>query len=157
MNHMDRDSAFWTNFALFVGRFIVVFTLIPNSLRKIATFEQTAAGMGGTPQIINGQPFPPMEPLFYFPFPEFFLGASLSFDMLGAILIILGLMTRPVAAFMSAYCVLALSIYHYQLWDEMTVRAVMRTIPMVGGLILIAGAGAGRWSLDHWLASRRKG
>ena len=90
--------AFATDAALLVGRLLMVLALFPNGLRKIMTFAQTAAGMGGTEQIIGGRPFPDQTPLFYFPAPEIFLGASVVFDLLGTVLIVLGLRTRAVSA-----------------------------------------------------------
>lgn len=153
---MTATKASLVNLAMLVGRFIIVFGLIPNALRKLSMFSQTAAGMGGTPQIINGRPFPGVEPLFYFPFPEFFLAASLTFDMVGAILIIVGFKARPVATFMFLYCLLAMAIYHYNLADPGNVMSLMRSLPMVGGLMFIAAVGAGAWSIDGWLARRRQ-
>lgn len=142
------------SFAMLLGRFIIIFGLIPNGLRKLANFSQTAAGIGGVPQVIDGRAFPNVEPLFYFPFPEFFLGCSVLFDIGGAILIIIGLYTRPVALWMFFYCLLAMSLYHYDLAIEGNMMALMRGLPLVGGLLFIAGAGAGRWSLDSLRARR---
>ena len=31
------------------------------------------------------------------------------------------------------------------------VRAILRNLPLVGGLLLLAGAGGGTWSVDGWL------
>jgi putative oxidoreductase len=140
--------------AMLLGRFIIIFGLIPNGMRKLADFSQTAAGIGGIPQLIDGRPFPAVEPLFYFPFPQFFLGCSVLFDMGGAVLIILGLFTRPVAAWMCFYCLLAMTIFHHDLAVSGNVMSLMRGLPLVGGLLFIAGAGAGAWSLDAWRGRR---
>lgn len=138
------------NLAMLVGRFIIVFGLIPNGMRKLEHFAQTAAAMGGTPQIIDGRPFPGVEPLIMFPFPQFFLAFSVCFDIGGAILIILGLASRQVAVVLFCYCLLAMTIYHHDLANAENVMSLMRGLPLVGGLIYIAGAGAGGWSLDAW-------
>lgn len=143
-------SAMLANAAMLIGRVIVVFGLIPNGLRKLGDFNQLAAGMGGTPQVIGGRPFPGLEPLIYFPFPEAFLAGSMLFDIAGSLLVIIGLRTRAAAGVLAGYCLLAMTIYHYDFSDAENLRSVMRSLPLVGGLILIAGSGAGAWSIDGW-------
>ena len=140
--------AFATDAALLVGRLLMVLALFPNGLRKIMTFAQTAAGMGGTEQIIGGRPFPDQTPLFYFPAPEIFLGASVVFDLLGTVLIVLGLRTRAVSALLAGYVIIAMSIYHSDIRNGLDVVQVLRNLPFVGGLIILAGVGGGFWSLD---------
>lgn len=149
-----RRAAGLANFAMLFGRFLIVFALIPNGMRKLADFSQTAAGMGGVPQMIGGRPFPGVEPLFHFPVPEFFLGCSVLFDIGGAILISIGFFTRPVAAWLCGYCLLAMTIYHHDLANAGNLMSLMRGLPLVGGLLFIAGAGPGGWSIDAWRAGR---
>lgn len=140
--------AFEADAALLVGRLLMVLALFPNGLRKIMTFAQTAAGMGGTPQIIGGRPFPDQTPLIYFPAPEVFLAASVVFDLLGTVLIVLGLRTRVVATFLAGYVIIAMSIFHSDIRHGLDVVQVLRNLPFVGGLIILAGVGGGYWSLD---------
>lgn len=145
-----------TSLAFLLGRLLVVFALLPNGLRKIATFGMTAAMMGGAaPQMIDGRLFPPQPPLIHFPAPELFLGASLTLDIVGALMIIAGWRTRAVAAVLAGYCVLAMTIYHGNIGSSEDVRQILRNLPLVGGLLLLAAAGAGAWSVDGWLARRR--
>lgn len=151
---IQSPRSFDADAALLVGRLLLVLALFPNGLRKIATFAQTAAGMGGTPQIIGGRPFPDQTPLFYFPAPEIFLGASVVFDLLGTVLIVLGLRTRAVAALLTGYVIIAMSIYHSDIRHGMDAVQVLRNLPFVGGLIILTGVGGGYWSLDG-LWSRR--
>lgn len=141
--------------ALLVGRMLMVLALFPNGLRKIATFAQTAAGMGGTPQVIGGRPFPDQTPLVYFPAPEVFLGASVVFDLLGTVLIVMGLRTRAVATLLAGYVIVAMSIYHSDIRHAQDLIQVLRNLPFVGGLLILAGVGGGFWSLDGLSARRR--
>jgi len=153
---IPHPYSFQTNGALFIGRLLVGIPLIPNALRKIETFAQTAAGMGGIPQVINGRPFPDQHPLIVFPQPELFLGLSLTFDMLGAILLIVGLKGRFVGALLAGYVLIALSIFHTDIRGPMDVQALLRNLPMLAALLMISGVGVGTWSLDGLLGRRPK-
>ena len=150
--HTERTSEGSRALAMLAGRVLVVAALIPNGLRKIATFDVTAAMMGGAPpQMIDGRLFPSQVPLFDFPMPGLFLGFSILFDIVGALLILAGWRTRSVAAVMAGYCVVAMTIYHSAIISPDDVRAILRNLPLVGGLLLLAGAGGGAWSVDGWL------
>lgn len=149
-----KAQSLWADLATLAGRFIIVFELIPNGFRKIADFATLAAGMGGKQVFVGGHPFPGNARLF-FPYPSFFLTCSILFDIVGAALIIVGLKSRPVAAWLALYCLLAMTIYHSDFGNAENVKALLRNLPLVGGLLFIAGAGAGGWSLDRWLDRRR--
>ena len=142
---------------MMLGRVIVVLGLIPNGLRKLSSFHQMALGMGGEPQVINGRLFPMAEidPLIDFPFPHFFLACSVAFDILGAVFVIVGFKTRVAAGALFAYCLMAMSIYHYDFGNPENLHSVIRTAPMFGGLLYIAAVGAGGLSLDAWIGARR--
>lgn len=141
--------------ALLVGRILIVLALIPNGIRKLATFGPTARGMGGEPQLMDGRVFPDQTPLFYFPAPELFLGASVLFDLAGALLVILGIRTRAVALLLAGYVFLAMAIYHSDIRHAQDAMHVLRNLPFLAGLIMLAAVGGGRWSLDGALARRR--
>jgi putative oxidoreductase len=76
-------------------------------------------------------------------------------ELVGGTLIVLGLFTRPVAFVLSGFMAAAYFIGHAG-------RAVF---PILNGgelpalfafvFLLLAAAGAGRWSLDEWRATRR--
>lgn len=134
--------------ALLFGRFAAIVSLFPNGMRKIATFEPTAAGMGGTVQNIGGRVFPDQTPLFTFPFPEFFLGASIIFDLLGAFLVLIGWRTRQISALLAGYVVLAMVIFHSDIRGMQDVMQLLRNLPFVGSLVMLAAIGGGYWSVD---------
>ena len=138
-----------TNLAMLLGRFLVVVQLLPNGWRKIQSFESTAAMMGGAPpQMINGRMFSEQTPLFYYPFPELFLSGSIFFDIALSLLIIVGFRTRTAAGILAAYVCLAMLTYHSDIRNAQDVMAVMRNLPFLGALLILAVTGAGGWSLD---------
>ena len=154
---MLQKLEFTENLALLVGRIMIIMGLLPSGIRKVITFDMTAAMMGGAPSIlIEGKLFPGQAPLFYFPFPEVFLGFSACLDIGGSLLLIFGLKTRSVAAFLAGYCILAITIYHGNIGGPEDIRAILRNLPLVGGLLLLASTGAGQWSIDGWLRNRRR-
>lgn len=136
------------NAALLLGRVLIVLALFPNGMRKISTFAQTAAGMGGEQQLIAGRPFPDQAPLIHFPVPELFLGVSVALDLIGALLIVLGWRTRAVGLALACYVALAMAIFHSDIRHAQDVMHVLRNLPFLGGLLMLAAAGGGHWSLD---------
>ncbi|MGZ8310458.1 MAG: DoxX family protein [Allosphingosinicella sp.] len=143
--------------ALLVARWLIVVALLPNGVRKIMTFGPTAAGMGGEPQMIDGRPFPDQIPLIHFPAPELFLAVSLALDLLGALLIVFGWRTRTVAAVLAGYVALAMTIFHSDIRHAQDVMHILRNLPFLGGLIMLAAVGGGHWSADGLLARRQSG
>lgn len=135
---------------MLIARIVIVIGLIPNGLRKISSFEQTAMIMAGEQRM-----HPEIVPLFNFPLPHLFLVGSITFDILGAVLVIIGLKARVAAGVLTAYCLLAMTIYHWDMSNPQNLHSMIRTIPMFGGLLYIAAVGAGGWSLDAWLKQRR--
>ncbi len=154
LHPLTTPNSLPANAALLLGRIFIVLALFPNGLRKIATFDQTAAGMGGVQQMIDGRLFPDQTPLFHFPFPEFFLGASILLDLLGAALIVLGFRVRFVSAIVAAYVLAAMVIYHSDIRGAQDIFHLLRNLPFLGGLLVLAAAGGGFWSLDRYFQPR---
>jgi putative oxidoreductase len=144
----------FVNAALAIGRLIVAVPLLPNGLRKLQDFSLVAAAMGGVPQVINGRPFPDQTPLFAFPAPELFLGVSVAFDLVGALLLMVGLRTRAVALALAGYVLVAMAIFHSEIRGPADVQAILRNIPLLAALLMLAGVGAGYWSIDGRWARR---
>jgi putative oxidoreductase len=144
-----------TNAALLVGRLLIALPLIPNGFRKLGDFAQVAAAMGGVPQVINGRPFPDQQPLFHFPMPEAFLAASVAFDLLGGLLLLLGWRARGVALLLAGYVAFAMLVFHSDIRGPADVQAILRNLPLFAGLLLLAGTGGGAYGVDGWLARSR--
>jgi uncharacterized membrane protein YphA (DoxX/SURF4 family) len=151
-SRLPTPAAFPVDAALLFGRFAAVIALLPNGARKIATFEATARGMGGEVQMIDGRVFPDQTPLFYFPVPELFLAASTTFDLLGAALVLIGWRTRQVALALALYVLLAMTIYHSDIRHMQDAMQILRNLPFLGALVMLAAVGGGHWSIDGLLA-----
>ena len=149
-----RDSL-QTNAALLLGRILAVVALLPNGLRKIASFDQTAAGMGGVQQVIDGRPFPAQTPLIVFPAPEVFLAASIAFDLIGALLIIIGWRVRAVGTLLAGYVVIGMSIFAAGIRGPEDGHHLIRNLAFVAALLMLSAVGGGSWSIDGVLAKRR--
>lgn len=88
------------------------------------------------------------------------LGAALAIELGGSLCLIAGFQTSAAAAVMFVYLAIV-SLRLHDFWN-MTGNAAggnmtqfFKNLGMMGGLLMIAVYGAGRWSLDHWYANRR--
>lgn len=82
------------------------------------------------------------------------------FELATGVLLVTGLLARPVAIVLALFTLAATYLGHYgQGGDAFAVfmhnQALIKDIAVAGGLMLLALLGAGRVSVDHWLASRR--
>jgi putative oxidoreductase len=89
------------------------------------------------------------------PLPEVAYGLSVATELGGGLLILFGLLTRPVAALMAVFCVLTGVIFHYIPADQNMMIHFMKNIAMAGGFLQLVAWGAGAWSLDALLSARR--
>lgn len=73
----------------------------------------------------------------------------------GGLLLLFGLLTRPVAVVLALYCVATALIAHTAWASAANQINFMKNMAMAGGYLAIAGLGAGEISLDAML--RRRG
>lgn len=81
------------------------------------------------------------------------------FELATGVLLVVGLLTRPVAVVLALFTLAATWLGHYGQGDDafavfMHKQALIKDIAVAGGLILLALLGAGRISVDRWLESR---
>ncbi len=75
------------------------------------------------------------------------------FELVGGALLVLGLLTRPAAALLAAFALVAGFLGHYGQGETAQLaflhqQMLFKDIAVAGGLILLAMHGAGAWSLD---------
>ena len=92
------------------------------------------------------------------PAPPFLAWATCLFEIAAGALIVIGFQTRPAALLLAAFSVAAGFIGHYGHGGEdpvlafMHSQALMKDVAVAGGLLALAAAGPGKWSVD---AARR--
>jgi putative oxidoreductase len=82
--------------------------------------------------------------------PLFLIGA-VAVELLGGAALLAGLRTRWVAALLAAYVLLATSLYHTDFSQAFQGDLFSKDVAIAGGLLLVAGCGSGRISLDALL------
>jgi putative oxidoreductase len=120
-----------------VGRLLIVALFLPAGLGKIAGFEGTLgyfASLG-------------------IPAPVFALVVTILIEVLGSFALLVGFQTRIVAVIMAIFT-LAAAVTGHAYWaapaDAVFIAQLLffKNIAVMGGLLVLASAGAGRFSID---------
>ena len=82
------------------------------------------------------------------PFPQLALAGAIGIEVVGGLLLVAGLYTRPVALALAAFSVVTGLIFHSAIADQNQMIHLMKNLAMAGGLLQIAAFGAGSLSLD---------
>jgi len=82
------------------------------------------------------------------PFPELALAGAIGIEVVGGLLLIAGLYTRPVALALAAFSIVTGLVFHSAITDQNQMIHLMKNLAMAGGLLQIAAFGAGSLSLD---------
>jgi putative oxidoreductase len=89
-----------------------------------------------------------------FPAPVLVARATCLFEIVAGVLVVIGLQTRAAALLLAAFCIAAAFIGHLGQGGEdpalafMHTQALMKDLAIAGGLLALAIAGAGAWSVD---------
>jgi len=118
--------------AKLIGRLLLVAIFIQAGYGKIGGFEGTARYMAsmGVPGML--------------------LPAVIAVELLGGLLIAVGYQTRLVALGLAIFTVLAGYLFHFQPADRGQMIHFMKNLSIVGGFLVLAGSGAGAYSIDGW-------
>jgi putative oxidoreductase len=136
----DRDTAYLAahqSVVLLIGRLAIAYIFLPSGIHKLMGLEHFAASLSA-----DGLPYA---------YPVAVLAALVEAG--GALFIVLGWLTRPVAILMAAFTMVAAFTAH-RYWQADADHAMMQTIQfnkniaIAGGYLILAVAGAGAWSLD---------
>jgi putative oxidoreductase len=79
----------------------------------------------------------------------FWLTVGIFLELAGAVMVLLGVYARVGAVMLMLFMVPVTFIFHLDFADRMQMIAFMKNWSMIGGLVLMAYYGAGRWSLDR--------
>lgn len=80
--------------------------------------------------------------------PGALLPAVVALELGGGLMLAVGWQTRMAAAALAVFCVLAAALFHANLSDRNQLLYFEKDFALAGGLIVLAIAGAGRWSVD---------
>lgn len=73
----------------------------------------------------------------------------------GGLAVLFGFLTRWAALGLSLFCLLSAFLFHYVPDDQAQMINFMKNITIAGGFLILACAGAGKFSVDH-MFSRNK-
>jgi putative oxidoreductase len=85
--------------------------------------------------------------------PGFLLWPSALLQFAGGVLIVLGLLTRSLAAALALFCLLTALIFHRNFADVMETIQFGKDLGLAGGFLFLAANGGGAWSLDARLGT----
>src|SRR5262245_31215754 len=85
----------------------------------------------------------------HFGVPSLLLPAVIALELGGGLLIAIGWQTRIAAVALAVFCVAAAMLFHANLADRNQLLHFEKDLALAGGLLVLAVAGAGRWSIER--------
>jgi putative oxidoreductase len=82
------------------------------------------------------------------PFPALGLAGAIGVELVGGLLLALGLYTRATALALAAFSVVTAVLFHGAIGDQNQLIHLLKNLAMAGGLLQVAAFGAGSLSLD---------
>jgi len=83
------------------------------------------------------------------PLPQVALLVAVLVEIVGSVLLVLGLRLRPAAAALAVFTVAAAISFHGQLSDQNQFIHFMKNLALAGGLLQVVAFGGGRYALDR--------
>lgn len=81
--------------------------------------------------------------------PGALLPLVIGFEILAGVALILGWQTRIAATLLAGFTALTAATFHNNLADQMQFLLFVKNFAITGGLLVLAGLGAGRFALDY--------
>ena len=125
---------------MLIGRILLVLIFLWSGIEKIKD-------LGGTAQYMAK---------YGMPYPDFFLVGAIFFELVGCATVILGYFTRFGALLLLIFLIPTTLIFHSNFADRMQMIMFMKNVSMFGGCLILLASGAGRFSLDSLLRSKKK-
>lgn len=86
------------------------------------------------------------------PFPELMVIAAIIFEFIGGLALLVGFKTELAAWGLVVFTLVAGFAFHFNFADQVQSVMFLKNISMVGGLLYVVVAGAGRYSIDAKMA-----
>ena len=84
--------------------------------------------------------------------PGMLLPAVIALEIGGGLALVLGWFNRIAAYGLAIFTLVAAALFHSNFAEQMQVLLFMKNIAMAGGLVVLAGTGPGRFSIDHMMS-----
>ena len=127
-------------FPILIGRILLVLIFLQSGVGKIENF-------GGTVQYMAS---------YGMPYTNFFLVGAIFFELVGSATVILGYFARFGALLLLIFLIPTTLIFHSNFADQVQMIMFMKNVSMLGGCLIVLASGAGRFSLDSLLRSKKK-
>ena len=89
-------------------------------------------------------------------FPASLALPSILFELVGGIMIALGIFTRIMSLVFAAFCLLTALLFHSETADPTQAAMAMKNIAIAGGFLCLVAYEGKSWSLDHYRARKRR-
>lgn len=89
-------------------------------------------------------------------FPTSFALPAILFELIGGIMIALGVFTRITALVFAAFCLLTALLFHSETADAMQAAMAMKNVAIAGGFLCLFAYDQKSWSFDAYRARRRR-
>jgi len=127
-------------FPMLIGRILLVLIFLQSGIGKIENF-------GGMAQYMAS---------YGMPYTNFFLVGAIFFELVGSATVILGYFARFGALLLLIFLIPTTLIFHSNFADQVQMIMFMKNVSMLGGCLIVLASGAGRFSLDSLLRSKKK-
>jgi putative oxidoreductase len=126
-------------FSILIGRIFLVLIFLNSGIGKVGNFAGTEKYMAQ----------------FGMPWTSFFLLGAIFLELVGSITVILGYFTRFGALFLIVFLIPATLIFHSDFSERIQMIMFMKNMSMLGGCLMLLGAGPGKISLDYILRGKK--
>ncbi len=114
-----------------VSRFLLAFLFLMAGITKVGQY----AGTQGYMESVGA--------------PGALLPLVILLEIGGALALIIGFKVRYVAILLAGFSIVSALMFHFNFADQIQSIMFMKNISIAGGLLVLAAAGAGAWSLDN--------
>jgi putative oxidoreductase len=129
-----------TRYLPFIGRLLIGLPFVMGGVMKLGAYGPTTGAIKAV-----GLPLPPLA-----------FAVAVALELGGGLLLITGFQVRLIAIAIALYCFVTAMSFHSNFADQNQMFHFLKNIMMAGGLLQIAGFGAGAFSLDDYLAHGRR-
>jgi putative oxidoreductase len=137
-NAMQNTSKTFPNAVELFGRVLLVAMFLLSGLGKLSAYEQTAGYMSA------------------FGVPGALLPLVIGFEVLAAVMIIIGWQVRITSLLLAGFTLLSALMFHANLADQTQMVMFLKNVSIAGAFLLLVVNGAGKFSVDARNANRSR-